>query len=334
MMWIEYDYQLFYTRGWKQAMDCGTRQITAASMDINMMLNAVIGRFDHKKIVELGERLVVQAQRGQADAHHQLPAEPISDLCTCEGRLCNQSGTYAAPGTSVMLSGQTSMCPIEETINGTINVPDGGLLPRPRRSAARVNPVKLTIEKGVCTKIEGPAVRRTCSRSGWPAGTIPRCIGWRISPCGFNPGVPEPTGRIEEDERIFGCVEIGLGTQGEGPGRQELGGCQPHRRASFSTPPSTATARPLRRTASMSTPSAFASAASWAWPVTKSADGCCEGADRAGRCPLLTHCLQSLNEQIAIPSAEGTPAPGALRQRGGCQALEHILGLASGWGFV
>ncbi len=57
-VWIEYDYQLFYTRGWKQAMDCGTRQITAASMDINMMLN-VIGRFDHKKIVELGERLVV-----------------------------------------------------------------------------------------------------------------------------------------------------------------------------------------------------------------------------------------------------------------------------------
>ena len=35
---------------------------------------------------------------------------------------------------------------------------------------------------------------------------------------GFNPGVLEPTGRIEEDERIFGCVECGLGTQGEGLG--------------------------------------------------------------------------------------------------------------------
>ena len=124
-VWIEYDYQLFYTRGWKQAMDCGTRQITAASMDINMMLN-VIGRFDHKKIVELGERLVVLHNEAK---QMRITSPGGTDLTfACEGRLCNQSGTYAAPGTSVMLSGQTSMCPIEETINGTI-VFDGGLFP-------------------------------------------------------------------------------------------------------------------------------------------------------------------------------------------------------------
>ena len=31
---------------------------------------------------------------------------------------------------------------------------------------------------------------------------------------GFNPGVTKPTGRIVEDERVFGCVEMGIGSQG------------------------------------------------------------------------------------------------------------------------
>ncbi|MDP2871993.1 MAG: hypothetical protein Q8P31_05575, partial [Bacillota bacterium] len=28
---------------------------------------------------------------------------------------------------------------------------------------------------------------------------------------GFNPGVLRPTGRIVEDERVFGCMEFGVG---------------------------------------------------------------------------------------------------------------------------
>ena len=31
---------------------------------------------------------------------------------------------------------------------------------------------------------------------------------------GFNPGVTQPTGRIVEDERVFGCIELGMGSQG------------------------------------------------------------------------------------------------------------------------
>jgi leucyl aminopeptidase (aminopeptidase T) len=31
---------------------------------------------------------------------------------------------------------------------------------------------------------------------------------------GFNPGVIQPTGRIVEDERVFGCIEMGIGSQG------------------------------------------------------------------------------------------------------------------------
>ena len=31
---------------------------------------------------------------------------------------------------------------------------------------------------------------------------------------GFNPGVTKVTGRIVEDERVFGCMEFGIGSQG------------------------------------------------------------------------------------------------------------------------
>ena len=31
---------------------------------------------------------------------------------------------------------------------------------------------------------------------------------------GFNPGIMKLTGRIVEDERVFGCMEFGIGSQG------------------------------------------------------------------------------------------------------------------------
>jgi Leucyl aminopeptidase (aminopeptidase T) len=213
-VWIEYDYQLFYTRGWKQAMDAGTRQLTAAAMDVDMLIN-VIGRTNHPKIIELGNRICELTNMAQK---MRITSPAGTDLtCLCEGRKCLQSGTVAdRKGISVMLGGQTSMCPIEETINGTL-VFDGGLFP-PQEIGIMKNKIVLTVEKGVVTKIEGEG-REAHLFKKWMAGWNDEKMYWiaHIS-CGFNPGVPEPTGRIEEDERIFGCVEVGIGTQGEGLG--------------------------------------------------------------------------------------------------------------------
>ncbi len=213
-VWIEYDYQLFYTRGWKQAMDAGTRQLTAAAMDVNMLIN-VIGRPDHPKVIELGERI---CNLFNAAKEMRITSPGGTDLTfSCEGRKCFQTGTVAdKKGVSVMLAGQTCMCPVEETINGTL-VFDGGLFP-PEEIGVMKNKVILTVEKGVVTKIEGEG-REAYLFKKWMASWNDEKMYWlaHIS-CGFNPGVPEPVGRIAEDERIFGCVEIGLGTQGEGLG--------------------------------------------------------------------------------------------------------------------
>jgi len=213
-VWIELDYQLFYTRGWKAAMDAGTRQLTAAAMDINMLMNT-IGKVDYPKMVELGKTL---CELINASSEMRITSPAGTDfVMSTVGREAEQSGAYAdRPGVSVMLGGQTTLCPVEETINGTL-VFDGGIFP-PGEIGVMKSPVALTIEKGVCTKVDGPGREALLFRK-WLESWNDEKMYWlaHVSQ-GFNPGVPEPTGRIEEDERIFGCVECGFGTQGEGLG--------------------------------------------------------------------------------------------------------------------
>jgi len=213
-VWIELDYQLFYTRGWKAAMDAGTRQLTAAAMDINMLMNT-IGKVDYPKMVELGETI---CELINASKEMRITSPAGTDLVmSTEGRTATQSGAYAdRPGISVMLGGQTTLCPVEETVNGTL-VFDGGIFP-PGEIGVMKSPVVLTIEKGVCTSVDGTGREAILFRK-WLESWGDEKMYWLAHVSnGFNPGVMEPTGRIEEDERIFGCVECGFGTQGEGLG--------------------------------------------------------------------------------------------------------------------
>jgi leucyl aminopeptidase (aminopeptidase T) len=212
-VWIDYQYQLFYTRAWKAAMDAGTRLFLAAACDVNMLMNTV-GKVNYPKMIELGDTIVDLIN---TSSQMQITSPNGTDLTmSTEGRIAEQSGAYGTEkGISVMLGGQTTLCPVEESINGIL-VFDGGLFP-PAEIGLMTSPVKLTIEKGVARKIEGGREAHLFEK--WLEGLDDEKMYWlaHVSQ-GFNPGVLEPTGRIEEDERIFGCVECGLGTQGEGLG--------------------------------------------------------------------------------------------------------------------
>ncbi len=55
--------------------------------------------------------------------------------------------------------------------------------------------------------------------------------GWRLDMCrvahwslDYNPGMTKSTGRIVEDERVFGCVEFGVGAKGTWIGGAPWGG--------------------------------------------------------------------------------------------------------------
>ena len=114
-----------------------------------------------------------------------------------------------------MLCGQITVCPIEETINGTL-VFDGALFP-PAEIGILQDRVIMTVEKGVVTHIEGGAQAQVFKSwlASWNDPNMYRLA--HFSP-GFNPGVLKPTGRIVEDERIFGSCEWGMGSQGKSLG--------------------------------------------------------------------------------------------------------------------
>ena len=111
-----------------------------------------------------------------------------------------------------MMCGQISWCLIEETINGKL-VFDAAIFP-PTDMGILSGNVELTLENGIVTKIEGgkDAERFSSWLHSFDDPNMFRLAHYSL---GFNPGVSKATGRIVEDERIFGCMEFGIGSQGK-----------------------------------------------------------------------------------------------------------------------
>lgn len=209
-VWIEYSYAyILHTSAWKEALKCGVRYICLTGMDALMMVNT-IGRVNYPKMLELGEKL---RQLIQSADEVIIKSPAGTDLIAYNrGRKARQSGKLAdTPGEPIMLGGQVSWCPVEETINGKL-VLDGALWP-PTEIGLLKSPIELTIEKGVVVGIEGGAEAKIFKR--WLASfNDPTMYHLAHYSLGFNPGVTKCTGRIVEDERVFGCIEMGIGSQG------------------------------------------------------------------------------------------------------------------------
>lgn len=209
-VWIELavGYAL-YSDAFRAAMAAGCRYICLTGMDVDMLVRTV-GRVDYAALIALGEtlrRLVAAANRVEvtSPAGTRLVAEN-------RGRKVRHSGKLAdTPGEPIMLGGQISWCPVEETVEGTL-VFDGAIWP-PAELGKLSSPVELTIREGVVRDVRGGHEALVFKRwlESWDDPNMYRVAHYSL---GFNPGVTRPTGRIVEDERVFGCVELGIGTQG------------------------------------------------------------------------------------------------------------------------
>lgn len=209
-VWVEFQYAyILHTNAWREALDAGCRYMNLSGMDALMMVNT-IGRVNYEKIVEMSKKLCEMIE--QADEVIIKSPAGTNLKAYNRGRKARQSGKLAdTPGEPIMLGGQASWCPVEETINGTL-VFDGALYP-PAELGLLHSPVKLALENGVVTKIEGGSEAKVFER--WLASFYDPTMYWLAHySMGFNPGVMKPTGRIVEDERVFGCIEMGLGSQG------------------------------------------------------------------------------------------------------------------------
>jgi len=208
-VWIEFAFNcIMHSDCFRAAMARGCRYTCLCGMDVEMLVNT-LANLDVDLVIEFGEYLcevlrqtdevIVRSQNGtDLKAYNQ-------------GRFIKHAGQKALiPGNSTMLSGQVSWCPVEETINGTL-VFDGALFP-PGEIAKLQDKVVLTMKEGRAVEISGGPQAQLFKEwmAQWNDPNMYRLAHYSM---GFNPGVTKVTGRIVEDERVFGGIEFGFGTQ-------------------------------------------------------------------------------------------------------------------------
>ena len=210
-VWIELQLgYIMHSDAFRAAMERGTRYTCLTGLDVQMLVDTV-AKVDYQGVRELGDKLVELMSAGEVIRITSANGMDISGRVG--DRPIHVRGIPAdKPGMSVMLAGQISFNPLEETQNGTL-VFDGAVWP-PDENGLIANPVTLTVENGVVTDIRGEGRDAAVFRSWMEAQDDPnmfRVAHWSL---GYNPGVTKSTGRIVEDERVFGCVEFGIGTKG------------------------------------------------------------------------------------------------------------------------
>jgi len=209
-VWIEFAVNMvFLSSAWRAALEQGARYICLTGMDVTMLVNT-IQRVRYDKLLALGDVLrdTVQA----ADKVEVYSPGGTELVAFNQGRRARQSGKLAdTKGEAIMLGGQVSWCPMEETINGKL-VFDAALFP-PAQLGRLTGKVEIILKEGVVTEVAGGGEAKIFER--WLAGfNDPNMYRLAHYSLGFNPGVTKASGRIVEDERIFGIVEMGIGSQG------------------------------------------------------------------------------------------------------------------------
>lgn len=212
-VWYEFGVQyILYTDARLNATRNGCRHACYGGMDVEMLVRT-IGKVDYPIMGELGAKLrelcmAAKEVRIVDDNGTNL----ICPIDTNPPAYLPGSG-QPGQGFSRMLGGQSGFSSLVDQINGTI-VFDGAIWP-PAEIGPLNAPVTLTVENGYVTTVEGGPEARIFER--WLAQFDNKQM-YRIAHLsfGFNPGVKRITGRIVEDERVFGCMDIGIGPQNLG----------------------------------------------------------------------------------------------------------------------
>lgn len=200
---------ILYTKAFWDAVNRGNvRYIILTGMDVDMMVRC-ISRVDYVKMVQLGERLVELTRnssnfRVTTPAGTDLSVTVDKDMVRHSGRIIKEPSAQWAT-----LGGQASFAPVWGSANGTVTF-DGCIWP-PDEVNILKEPVKLTVRESRITKIEG-GVQAAIFERWLRSLEDPHMFDLVHISYGFNPGVRRITGRILEDERIFGGIEMGIGS--------------------------------------------------------------------------------------------------------------------------
>jgi leucyl aminopeptidase (aminopeptidase T) len=201
---------LLYSTPWRKAMETHrVRYVCLSGMDTGMMVRC-IGRVNMPVLVEFQDKLADLTMNAE-HMHVVTPAGTDVTFRNDRDRPVFREGVVLDKPGEYMLIGQVDWAPIEDSLNGTI-VFDGSVWP-PEELGLIKTPIALEVEKGKVIGVKG----------GWQANVYEKWLRSFQDPAmlnlahisyGCNPGA-KLTGRMVEDERVWGCVQWGLGYQAE-----------------------------------------------------------------------------------------------------------------------
>lgn len=207
-VWIELNRSyILDTRTQRDAAAAGVRYMCLTGMDVDTLVRT-IGMVDLDAVIALGE--ILAELTNQSEVVEVTCGNGSNLRAENRGRRAAVEGRGTGPGAVLMLSGQTNWVPVEETIEGRA-VFDGSVWP-PDSVGVLFAPIALDFERGFVRQVTG---QWQASRfEEWLRGFNDDSM-FRFShfSYGYNPGVLRPSGRVVEDERVFGCLDIGLGSQ-------------------------------------------------------------------------------------------------------------------------
>jgi leucyl aminopeptidase (aminopeptidase T) len=225
--WIDFgESELLYGTAWKKAMAAGVRYWAMVS-PVDMVRDMVAG-INYVVLDKLANELVELSNRA---SEIRITSEVGTDLrvkVDPEGSIGHvlkggkKTGIrFEGDGPTQIPPGQCVFGHVPEGVDGTL-VFDGFVSP-PAEIGVLREPVSLDISGGKITKIEGGREARTFENwlARWNHAGM-----YRIGHCtyGFNPGVKKCRGNIPYDERVFGCMEFGIGVPWEGAPAHTDGG--------------------------------------------------------------------------------------------------------------
>lgn len=206
-IWIEHAVSyIMYAHAWQKALNAGVLYCELGGMDVDGMVRC-IGQQNISKLAEMGDIIVdLLMDCEEFRVKSEMGTDLVMSNVGCEvGSFKMKTNAKKIP---IMLAGQVSWLPVENSFNGKI-VADGILYP-PAEVSVLQSTIDFTIRDGRIVEINGDKEAKLLEN--WLAQLDDETMN-RIAhvSLGFNPGIPVPTGRVMEDERAFGDIDFGFG---------------------------------------------------------------------------------------------------------------------------
>ena len=204
--WVEFNNQwIFYSSVYDRVMkeNPKIRYSCLVGMNADMMVRC-IGRIDYAALEKYMQK-ITEITKNADNVRITTPAGMDVIFKNSHEKRGGYSLGYADTPGAHMMAGQIYWAIDLETLKGKI-VYDGSINPP---LGLLKDPVTLYIDKGDITKIEGG--KEAVEYEAWLRSfNDPNMLKIAHICYGFNPGA-KLTGDVVEDERVWGCVEWGIG---------------------------------------------------------------------------------------------------------------------------